>query len=88
MAGPGRRTAMTISTERLPAPGSGHFYYAWLLDPATQKMLPLGVVTPDGSTRFEVASELVGRYHAVDISLQDDDGNPAHSATSVLRAVY
>ena len=32
--------------------------------------------------------ELVGSYHAVDVSLQADNGNPGHSDTSVLRAQY
>ncbi|GAA4358639.1 anti-sigma factor [Angustibacter luteus] len=81
-------TRMRITTAGLAPAGAGHFYYAWLLDPVTNKMLPLGVVSPDGSTRFDVSDDLVSRYHAVDISLQDDDGNPAHSATSVLRAGY
>ena len=81
-------TRMRITTSGLSPAGEGRFYYAWLLDPATQKMLPLGVVSPDGATRFDVADDLISRYHAVDISLQDDDGNPEHSATSVLRAQY
>lgn len=79
---------MTISTKGLPDAGSGRFYYAWLLDPQTQKMLPLGVVSSRNAMHFEVPTGLVERYHAVDISLQADNGNPGHSATSVLRALY
>jgi hypothetical protein len=88
MSGPAAETEMTISTHDLPAPGAGHFYYAWLLDPATNKMLPLGQVSPTTTAHFEVPSDLLTRYHAVDISLQADDGDPAHSDTSVLRATY
>jgi hypothetical protein len=88
MSGPTGRTDMTIRTSGLPPAGAGHFYYAWLLDPATNKMLPLGVVAIDASSTFEVQSDLVARYRAVDISLQADDGNPAHSPVSVLRATY
>ncbi|GAB3691355.1 anti-sigma factor [Angustibacter aerolatus] len=88
MTSPGGQTRMSISTDGLPAPGAGHFYYAWLLDPATNKMLPLGVVSPSTPARFAVSTDLVTRYHAVDISLQADDGDPGHSATSVLRARY
>jgi len=88
MQGPGKQTEMTISTAGLPDAGTGRFYYAWLLDPTTQKMLPLGVVSARSPMQFEVPTGLVGRYHAVDISLQADNGNPAHSATSVLRAQY
>jgi len=88
MQAPGAQTDMTISTKGLPDAGAGHFYYAWLFDPQTKKMLPLGVVSARSPMQFEVPTGLVGRYHAVDISLQADNGNPAHSATSVLRAQY
>jgi hypothetical protein len=80
-------TRMTISVGLHPA-GSGKFYYAWLLDPRTKKMLPLGVVSAGEKTRFDVSAALVSHYHAVDISLEADDGDPVHSATSVLRASY
>jgi hypothetical protein len=88
MQAPGAQTDMTISTKGLPDTGAGRFYYAWLFDPQTKKMLPLGVVSAHASMHFGVATDLVQRYHAVDISLQADNGNPAHSATSVLRAQY
>ncbi len=88
MSGPAGRTDMTIDTSGLPVAAVGHFYYAWLLDPTTNKMLPLGVVASDSPSTFEVASSLVQRYSAVDISLQADDGDPAHSPVSVLRATY
>jgi Anti-sigma-K factor rskA, C-terminal/Putative zinc-finger len=88
MRAPGSSTYMTISTTGLGPAGPGHFYYAWLLDPGTNKMLPLGQVGADGKATFEVDSKLVGSYHAVDVSLQSDNGNPGHSDTSVLRAQY
>lgn len=37
---------------------------------------------------LEVPGSLMGRYRVVDISLERDDGEPGHSATSVLRAKY
>ncbi|MET1133747.1 MAG: anti-sigma factor, partial [Aeromicrobium sp.] len=80
-------TRMEIRTSELPSAGAGRFYYAWLLDPVTQKMLPLGQVGPDGGT-FDVADTALASYAAVDISLEDDDGDPAHSVTSVLRGSY
>jgi hypothetical protein len=82
------RTSMTISTRDLPAAGDGEFYYAWLLDPTTNKMLPLGQVGPSGTASFEVSDRLLAAYAAVDVSLEDDDGDPQHSPTSVLRATY
>jgi hypothetical protein len=77
---------LVVYTIRLPAAPPGHFYEVWLLDPATLKMLPMGVLGPSGRGDYQVASAIMSGYSAVDISLQANDGNPAHSKTSVLRA--
>ena len=74
-----------VSTAGLPAPGRGRYYEVWLLDPATLKMMPMGALPPSGQASFSVASGLTTGYSAVDISLQANNGNPAHSAVSVLR---
>jgi hypothetical protein len=82
------RTSLTVVADRLPTARGGRFYYAWLLDPRTDKMLPLGQLGPSGSATFELDDTLLSEYAAVDVSLEDDDGDPAHSATSVLRGRY
>jgi hypothetical protein len=74
-----------VSTDDLPAAGQGHYYEVWLLDPATLKMLPMGALAPSGQATFGVATGLMAGYSAVDVSLQANNGNPVHSATSVLR---
>ena len=74
-----------VSTDGLPAPGQGHYYEVWLLDPATFKMLPMGALAPSGQATFGVATGLMAGYSAVDVSLQANNGNPVHSAVSVLR---
>jgi hypothetical protein len=79
---------MTVETRDLPKIGRGQFYEAWLFNPKSQKMLALGVVGPTGKASFEVPDSLVGRYQVVDVSLERDDGDPAHSVTSLLRAKY
>jgi len=79
---------MTVETRDLPTIGQGEFYEASLFNPMTQKMVPLGVVGPGGKASFAVADSLVGRYQVVDVSLERNDGDPGHSATSVLRATY
>jgi hypothetical protein len=89
MAGaPGRTAEMTLETRALPRPEAGSYYYAWLLDPETQKMLPIGQVQAEGRTTFRLPLGLLGRYTAIDVSLETDDGDPGHSPTSVLRARY
>ena len=77
---------MIVRTRDLSRPSSQKFYEVWLLDPASQKMLPVGVLPPSGNGDYEVTAGLMAGYSAVDVSLQADDGNPAHSHTSVLRA--
>ncbi len=74
-----------VSTDGLPAAGQGHYYEVWLLDPATLKMMPMGALAPSGQATFGVAAGLMAGYSAVDISLQANNGNPVHSAVSVLR---
>jgi anti-sigma factor RsiW len=74
-----------VSTDGLPSPGQGHYYEVWLLDPATLKMMPMGALAPSGQATFGVAAGLMAGYSAVDISLQANNGNPVHSAVSVLR---
>ena len=59
-----------------------------VLDPATQKMLPLGVVGPSGTASFTLPASLLGRYGTVDVSLEKDDGDPGHSVRSVLQGSY
>lgn len=81
-------TRVTITASGLPEPRRGEFYEAWLLDPATNKMLPLGTLGPDGSAVVELPAGLVSAYAAVDVSLEPDDGDPAHSVTSALRGAY
>jgi len=81
-------TRMRLATRSLPRAPRGDFYYAWLLDPRTNKMLPLGQVTAGRVATFEVPESLVASYSAIDVSLEADDGNPGHSVTSVLRATY
>ena len=88
MTDEGTSAVMQIEADDLPALRAGQFYYAWLLDPATNKMLPLGQVGPGGTASFEVTPDLLAAYSAVDVSLERDDGDPAHSPRSVLRAVY
>ena len=84
----GVETRMVIETHDLPTLEDGQFYYAWLLDPATNKMLPLGQVGTSAPASFDVAADLLAAYSAVDVSLEVDDGDPQHSPTSVLRASY
>ncbi len=82
----GTKRHMIVRTRDLSTPSNQEFYEVWLLDPATQKMLPVGVLPPSGEGDYAVTAGIMAGYSTVDVSLQRDDGNPAHSRTSVLRA--
>lgn len=84
----GHSTRMRITTRGLPGREPGEFLEAWLFDPETDKMLPLGQLGPSGAASFEIDDDLLSRYSAIDVSLESDDGDPEHSVTSVLRASY
>lgn len=88
MTGAAGAVQMQITTADLPRPGPGEYYYAWLLAPEQDKLLALGVVDPESGATFAVPPELVGEYDVVDISLEQDDGDPSHSLISVLRGDY
>ena len=68
--------------------GTHDYYEAWLADDRG-RMVSMGSfrVGVDGrvDAHMPVAVD-VGRYQLVDVSLEPDDGDPAHSRRSVLRA--
>lgn len=74
---------LTVTVRRLAAPDG--FYEVWLSDPKLRTMLPVGVMQGDVG-RFDLPAGIdPGSFPTVDISLEPVDGNPAHSARSVLR---
>jgi anti-sigma-K factor RskA len=82
----GSTRSLHVDARDLPEPATQAFYEVWLLDPTTNKMLPMGVLSPSGRGEYGVSTNIMSGYSAVDISLQANDGNPVHSRTSVLRA--
>jgi hypothetical protein len=56
--------------------------------PGHRHDVPVGVLAPDGQGRFTLPATVIGRYQAIDVSLEADDGNPAHSSQSLLRGRY
>ena len=76
---------MQVVTEGLPPAPANHYYEVWLLQPKTDKMLPVGILSPAGASTYAVASSIMAQYSAVDVSLQANDGRTAHSSVSVLR---
>jgi anti-sigma-K factor RskA len=87
MSGSGASRIMVVSTD-LPPASRGHYYEVWLLDTRTNGMVAVGVLPTSGTAHFTLPDDLLSRYDAVDLSLQADNGNPLHSADSLLRAKY
>ena len=84
----GETRNLIVETKNLATPTAQHFYEVWMLNPSTLKMLPVGVLPPSGTGTYSIGASIMTGYSAVDISLQTNNGDPAHSNTSVLRAVF
>jgi hypothetical protein len=78
---------LTLSVNRLPATGAGHYYEAWLMTD-TRHLVPLASFEVGGSGSARVTVPLpapAARYRYFDVSLQTVSGGTAHSDRSVLR---
>ena len=77
--------ALTVELPGLSAAGSG-YYEVWMATPDTATMVALGTLSPGGPTTFALPSGLDPKaFPVVDVSLEQFDGNAAHSATSIAR---
>ena len=76
---------MSVATSGLPKISANQYYEVWLLNPKTNKMLPVGMLKPNGVGDFTFSKQLMNDFSAVDVSLQANDGVAAHSAISMLR---
>lgn len=68
-------------------PAQGEFYEVWLLDLEGGKVKDLVALgTIDASGHYKISQSVdISRYNTVDVSVEPDDGNPAHSGVSVVR---
>lgn len=81
----GNTRTLVVETAGLANPQG--FYEVWLMSPDDKGLVSLGTMS-GGQTQatFQVPSELpLAVYTNVDISDEPVDGNPAHSAVSLLR---
>lgn len=67
-------------------PNKSGFYQVWLLDAGAKRMYSLGVLGGGESGDFVVPQGVkISDYPIVDVSLQQQNGNPAHSKDSWVR---
>lgn len=79
--GSARSVAVDLADVEVP---SGSHLELWLLDEPVQELVPLGEVVGDGAHQIPAGVDL-GATPIVDVSLEPDDGDPAHSGVSVAR---
>jgi hypothetical protein len=77
----GSAIELRLTLTGMPTPSG--YYEAWLFDPVTGTMYPMGPVTESGGTVTVTGIDL-GRYRGVDISAQPMDGSGGHGE-SMLR---
>jgi Anti-sigma-K factor rskA len=81
--GEGQRLRVVLDA---PDPGDG-FYEVWLLEPAVERMVQVGVVRA-GTTTLALPEGIdLDEYPIVDVSVEPLDGDPTHSGVSVARGV-
>jgi anti-sigma-K factor RskA len=81
-------TEAELRAAHLRPSGAHDYYEAWLADDGG-RMVSMGTFRVPASGRVDVHMAVavdVAAYALVDVSLEPDDGNPAHSDRSVLRA--
>ncbi|SPE99675.1 anti-sigma factor [Streptomyces sp. MA5143a] len=82
--GPEAGREVTVTVTGLPRPDG--YYEVWLMDRTHTRLVALGVLGPDGTATLPLPARIdLGRYSLLDISAQEDNGDPAHSGTSVVR---
>ena len=81
------KTSVKLIADGLPSVDARHHYEAWA-GTASGRMVSMGTFRVDGTGKADVSMPLaldLAAYSLVDISLEEDDNNPAHSTKSVFR---
>ncbi len=76
-----RTVSVDLAAVDVPA---GNHLELWLLDDEVAQLVPLGTIAGDGAHQLPEDADL-DATPVVDISLEPDDGDPAHSGVSVVR---
>jgi hypothetical protein len=80
---------MRLDAASLPSLDAKHRYEVWLTNKARSQMQPIGWIGSDGKATLTVPSDLMTRYSAIEVSVQDVDASTyTYSGTSVLRGSY
>ena len=87
MRGAGDDQIMTMTAKGLPRPPAGAYYEVWLVG-EDGRAFPVGVLAPNGEGIWSLPAEVAARYRAIDVTLEQADGDPSRSDRTVLRGTY
>ena len=80
---------LRVALTNVPKAPSGHHYEVWVLPKDSDTMTAVGSFTPASSdVTLDLPLPAPGNYAAMDISVQANDGPPAHSGTSLAGARF
>lgn len=88
MSGAGDGQVMTIEVRGLPAPATDGFHEVWLLGDRPGSLLAVGLLPPQGRASYALPASLARHFSTIDVSIEPNDGDPTHSARSLLRGRY
>jgi hypothetical protein len=74
---------LVLRLRDVPAADPGHHYQVWVLRVGSETMEAVGVFSARGEFELEFRLPGRGRYAAVDVSIEEDGGDPEHSGRSL-----
>lgn len=84
LTGPG---TMRVDASALPRLGTGRFYEVWLTNANRTELQPVGSLGDDNQAQLTVSPKVMGRYTAIEVSVQQLN-QTSYSGHSVLRGAY
>lgn len=80
---------LRVALTNVPKAPAGHHYEVWVLPKGGHTMTAVGSFTPASpNVTLDLPLPAPGTYAAMDISVQANDGPPAHSGTSLAGASF
>lgn len=77
---------MKLDASSLQRLNSDQFYEAWLVNDGGTGVLALGPLGTDGKATFSVPADVMSKYPTLQVTVQQNNGDPTPSDTSVLKA--
>jgi anti-sigma-K factor RskA len=79
---------LVVRLRNVPAPEPEHHYQVWVLRVGTGTPEPVGVFSARGEFEGEFSLPGRGRYAALDVSIEEDGGEPEHSGRSLAAGTF